>query len=135
MNIRVIILSSLLGVATAPNTANAEDPNPWLPVSKSSTGTVWSIRFSDLINKSNFYPQIWVKLDHSSDKSVKYRETKSLIKFDCQALKYQTLTDITYDAEGQVIDSLQYNYPSYKYAPPDSVIESTLKMACPKDEQ
>jgi hypothetical protein len=128
--------AALIGAAAllAPMTVQAEqavDPNHWRRVASSTTGTIWLMRERDAQNQSDRAPKVWVKLDHSGDRTVSHRETKQFIEFDCDGRRTKTLETLRYNATGGLVGQETPSYPQYSYVPPDTVIEATLMWACP----
>lgn len=78
--------------------------------------------------------QAWVKVDHSQDRSVSYRETIELFSFDCAARSYRLLSYVDYDSYGKVVNS--HSQPDYSYGTgyepiiPDSIGETISTVAC-----
>jgi hypothetical protein len=121
----------------APNLAVSAEPsasaNEWKAVATSVTGTVWHMRERDAQNQMIAAPRVWLKLDHSRDRSVVYRETKQFIEFECAARRTKTLETLRYNAEGGLVGQDTPSYPSFSYVPPDTVIEAVLMWACPSN--
>ncbi|MBT2242344.1 hypothetical protein JQK15_02230 [Sphingobium sp. BHU LFT2] len=124
---KVILTCFGLGAIAAP--AHAE----WESIGSATNGTEWFMD-GNRIKTVSGKKQAWIKLNHSRNKSIQWRETLQLISFDCQAGKYRTLSVISYDSYGKVVSSQNYSDYSYGvgYDPlvPDSMAESASLIAC-----
>jgi hypothetical protein len=109
------------------------DPNTWVEIGYDASGSVWKMRIKDIKNQTNYTPTVWIELDHSKDKTIRYRNTKTLITFDCQGKKSKTLSSITYFANGTVKDLYDPIYPEFHFVAPDTIIEVALEAASPKN--
>jgi hypothetical protein len=105
----------------------------WVKVGSAVTKSVWYVD-SDRVKSVNDTKQAWVKVDHSQDKSVSWRQTMSLWSFKCNEQKYRVLTTVRYDSYGKVISS--HNSPEYSYGSnfdpiiPDSIAEAVFISVC-----
>lgn len=77
---------------------------------------------------------VWVKVDHSRDRSVTYRESMRLLSFDCDKQQSKLLYYNSTDSYGKSVKS--QNFPDYGssigYSPivPDSIGETISRLAC-----
>lgn len=103
----------------------------WLPVAESRNGTIWFVD-PERIRVVGGKIQVWAKLDHSRDGSVKWRESKHLVSINCADNTSLLLSYINYDSYGKIGSS--NSFPDYGsgYDPivPDSVMEAVAKVAC-----
>jgi hypothetical protein len=105
----------------------------WLPVGTSTNDSIW---FMDggRVKSSGGKVHAWVKIDHSKDRSVTWRESKRLFSFDCTTEKYKMLSYVNYDTYGKVVASQSFSDSSYGigYEPiiPESMVETIGDVAC-----
>lgn len=130
------MLNRLLGISIciAISSSAMAQSEEWLTFATSTNNTDWKMQASDIMNNSDYRPEIWIIRDHSKDKTVVHRETKTRIKFDCRAKKYYSLYNVQYRANGTVLDSWEGSSYKSHYAPPDSMIEAAMLYACPSDK-
>jgi hypothetical protein len=126
------LVAAMIAATAASGGLAQTDPNEWVPVATTGSGTVWKLRANDMVNTTNQHPTVWVVADHSSDKKIVHRETKQLFRFDCANRGYRSLKTVQYWADGTVRD--QWTGSAYRdeFAPPDSMVEAALIAACPK---
>ena len=55
----------------------------WVYVTISDSNAVWYYD-SDTIQRSGNQVSVWLKIDHSRDKTVKHRESKGRYRLDCE---------------------------------------------------
>jgi hypothetical protein len=101
----------------------------WLYLGEPTTNTKVSMDV-DGLRRSNGQVTVWVKYDHTKDKSQKARETKQFVRIDCNARTGKALSEIKYDSGGGVIESLGAMSFREVYIVPDSIGEMVLKAAC-----
>jgi hypothetical protein len=125
----VVMAAGLASLSLFSSAAHAE----WMRLITSRGGAVWYMD-PDRIKKVGGKTQAWVKIDHTSDRSVSWRETLQMISFDCPGQKYRMLSYVAYDTYGKTVGSK--NQPDYGYGVgydpiiPDSVMESVAEVAC-----
>lgn len=94
-------------------------------------GTTWSVD-ADSLKGPRSARMTWVFEDHSKNKSVSSRETRTLYEINCDRGSYITRSVIDYDAKGNVgaraTDSQLSDEPDF--APPQSRISAVLEQAC-----
>ena len=105
----------------------------WLPVTTSTTGSVWKVRFSDILNTTNQSPHVWIHVDASKDATVQYREQKQFAWIDCAYETVKTVSFVTYRADGTVIDSSSTPYAAAKPIVPDTVMSAVKEAVCPSE--
>jgi hypothetical protein len=77
--------TALLMAATPSFAAN------WVYIGATNTGTVFYVD-TDTMKRDGNLVTVWVKWDHSRDKTFKLRETKSRFRFDCAERTVTLLT-------------------------------------------
>ena len=102
----------------------------WTLVGTSTSGTVWYIATEDYLRgrPDQVAAPMWVKLDHSADKQVEYRETIARYTVNCREKTFRTDSFTVYRANGRS-ETLPKSY-SFNYAVPDTVLESAIIMLC-----
>lgn len=108
------------------------DGNEWLPVASGANGSRYFIRISDLINSTNQKPRVWIKTDHSKNKTVEYRTMMALITFDCVGETYTTLSQTSHMPDGSI--GRNWKGRQTDYIEPDSVAEIWASRVCPKKD-
>jgi hypothetical protein len=86
---------------------------------------------SDTIQRSGNQVTVWRKLDHSRNKTVKYREEKSQYRYDCSRRTYTLLNIIIYYPDGKV-ESFTWKTHEQEIEPiaPETVSEAVLEAVC-----
>lgn len=76
--------------------------------------------------------QIWVKMDFSKVKTVSYREQRQLMRFNCEAETGMVASNVTYAANGRVLQSWSEEDYDFKFDPetPDTVGYNIMEFAC-----
>ena len=86
---------------------------------------------ADTIQRSGDQVLVWVRYDHSRDKTEKARETKVRAIYDCAARTFISRAAITYFPNGNV-DT--FEVPSYQQRSfsvvPGSIAEALLEAVC-----
>ena len=104
----------------------------WIPIATSVDNSVWQMDAAR-IRTVGTKQQAWVKIDHSRDRTVAWRESLRLFSFDCAAQTYKLLSYVNRDSYGKIVGSQSYSdYGSVGYEPlvPDSVAEAASEVAC-----
>lgn len=121
------------GVGLAIFLPSAPAAAEWIPIGTSVNEATW-LMDADRVKVVSGKVQAWIKVDHSKDRTVTWRESKRLISFDCNADKFRMLSFVNYDSYGKVVASKNYSDYGYGigYEPviPDSMIETASKLAC-----
>lgn len=125
-----IQIRALLGATLSLVLATPAMASDWLTISKNKTGTVTEIDYESLQGDVHGMRTAWIKYDHSADATV--RERKSMIKFSawCDRRTLRMDRIITYDAKGEVINSMDGSSRMPREVIPDSVGEWTLGVLC-----
>jgi hypothetical protein len=112
-----------------PSSASAE----WIPIGTSVDNSVWQMD-ATRIRTVGSKQQAWVKVDHSRDRTVPWRESLRLFSFDCTAQTYKMLSYVNRDSYGKTVGSRSFSdYGSsigYEPLVPDSMAESVSEIAC-----
>ncbi len=105
----------------------------WVRVASTAPNTPWFVSKTDLSNEVNYQPTIWIKVDGSRDKSVKWRTWMMQVRFDCNNQTYTSLADLLYDAQGGVTSSKVFA-PYEQEArpiPPETAMLRAAQRTCP----
>ncbi len=102
----------------------------WVYVTKNDSGTIYYYD-ADNIQRSGNQITAWQKWDHSADQSMKEREAKRLVRFDCAARTATQLSSIRYFADGTT-KSLQLLESEQKtnIIAPETIGETLLEAVC-----
>lgn len=111
-----------------PATAFAEN---WVRVGENSNGAVFYYD-ADSIAFDGKTAAIWIKTDHSQDKTVKRRQSKKRNIYDCEARTVFISVIVDYDKFGRVIFSHKYSKIENPEADvvPGSIGEAYMEIAC-----
>jgi hypothetical protein len=120
---RVILCAAVMGLASTAQAAS------WLEVAVSVSGTTVAVDV-DSIRRDGGKVTVWAKYDHTKNMAIKAREDKRLLKFDCDAQTMTTLSYVSYDARGSVIDSETRPFSVPEPVIPESVGEAIMQAAC-----
>ena len=102
-----------------------------IPITVSSAGVVYSGNVPSLrANEKGF--EIWVIADHSSDKSVVYRESRQLWKFDCLNRQAALSSWVQYSSSGKILSrgNIEASLLTYEPVVPDTVSDGLMKFSC-----
>lgn len=106
-------------------------PNDWVIITGTSTGTLWRIQRRD-IRPGAAYRRVWVKEDHSRDKTKRARETKVLWSVRCSERTISVISAVQYAADGSILGSDSVSYtPQHVPAVPESVGSDLVDWVCP----
>jgi len=121
------LLTAVAAITMAAAPAFAAD---WIYVTTDVNGAVIYYD-ADTIQRSGDQITVWRKWDHSRDKTVKERETKSRSRYDCAERTITLLTYINYFPDGKVETD---TYPTYRQTAvpviPETVGEEMLNAVC-----
>ena len=106
-------------------------PTGLLSVTTLDTGTIWQLE-ADSLRGPKEARLAWIIADHSGDRKVAKRETKTLYRIDCNTTAYQTLQEVEYDSKGKVLRrwSEADLGTDIGYPPPQSNIAAVVDNAC-----
>lgn len=78
--------------------------------------------------------QIWVKYDHSADKTETAKSKVELLRFNCIAETSAQASSVSYGADGTVIKSKTWDDFDFNYEPevPDTIGYAIMEFACGK---
>lgn len=127
---RLATIALGLALATAPTLARAE----WVKVSTSARESDFYMDGAR-ITSENGRVHAWIKVDHSRNKSIKYRSEMELISFICSSQKSRVLQYTEYDSYGNVVGSstipdTTYSDVGYETVTPETVNETLMRAAC-----
>lgn len=133
---RVVRSAWLIGLLLMPTLAIAAD---WRYLTSGTGGVIVhvdtdSIRELPPIEIRRPFPvrQIWVKMDYSQDKTVSYRESRALHRFNCIAETSAIASEVIYNPNGGVIRSWSKEDYDFYYEPttPDTIGYAVMEFAC-----
>lgn len=103
----------------------------WLEYSSDNRGTVMYLNRTTM-KKKNGLVTVWEKWDHSKDKSVSYRETKTLTEISCRDVAWRALFEVRYDSAGNSVLTEDYESKgsSFRRLVPDTVGMSLWEAVC-----
>ncbi|GAB5483501.1 MAG: hypothetical protein Pars92KO_32580 [Parasphingorhabdus sp.] len=105
------------------------DDNEWLTVVTGANGAIHMIRAKDLNNLKNMAPRVWIKTDHSKNKTVDYRSMMELVRFDCAADKYTVLSQTSHMPDGTV--GHRWKGHDTDFITPETVADAWAQAVCP----
>lgn len=134
----------MVGIALALLVLGAQDKNPfdeftpvpdneWVTVATTPTGGAWMLRAKDWAS-SDTGKSVWVKIDASRDRTVKWRSAMHEYSISCRERSMQDTAIIIYDASGNVLASSQTGYRAgaNRGVVPDSIGEQLVDAVCKK---
>jgi alpha-L-fucosidase len=106
----------------------------YVEVTSSSTGTISYLDFDSInrvsvYNRSNVY-EAWIKYDYSRDSTVVARYSMNLIYFDCDENSSAIKLFVNYSPSGQVLNSNENPYPTFRRTVPRTVANTELTLVC-----
>lgn len=133
----VKLLSIRLGAAVAAAivfNAAAVTHAEWSPLTSASDGTVYSID-PDRVRTVGGRRQVWLKGDHSQDRTERARSSMTLLSIDCSASTIRTLVENKYDSYGKTISSRSNTDYGVGYNPitPETIGEDVARSVCPAE--
>jgi hypothetical protein len=114
------ILACIAGTAKAAS---------WLEVGISKTGSKIALDVESL-QRSNSKVSVWLKYDHTSDKSEQARESKQFVRYDCKARTVKIMSTIKYDATGTPVFSDDGAFANETPVIPESIGDFVFKVVC-----
>lgn len=77
--------------------------------------------------------QVWLKGDHSHDRSERSRSSMTLVSIDCRSMSTVTLSWTSYSPEGRPLASVEAADDGTGYQPivPESVVDRVAATVCP----
>ncbi len=109
----------------------------WQEFTGNVDGSVFFIDKDSIRDTSDFFEgkvrRVWVGSDHSKNKKVKARTTKTHYHLRCAEGEYKVMQWIDYNPAGQVIDSwVGGNFEKFRGAAPGTVAGDVLQSVCDK---
>lgn len=122
-----LVTSVALGVSGW--NVRAQD-SEWLPLEKTISGSVWNIRAADVKSEdADKNPKIWVKSDHSKDKTTQARTTMMYVELRCESSQFRMLELVSYNSNGVPIYSSSQGPVSMIV--PETMMEAVSRQFCP----
>jgi len=118
-------------VVPIPAPAPSIRPTGVLELTADSDGSIWFLD-ADSVRGTRQSRQGWVTVDHSQDKTLPQRTSKTLYLVDCATTGTRELSFVAYDANGRVLSTSDSKpeEAATKYFPPDSVGWSVPNEIC-----
>jgi len=113
--------------------ASAANATEWTPLTSTSSGTKLSYDRDRTRVGVQDETTIWVRYDHSRDRTVSKRLTIAMFLVECSTRRFASRRITTYAASGALIDSYDNDSP-IKSPVPDSVGEDIVRAACDSDD-
>ncbi|MEA3031850.1 MAG: hypothetical protein QOG13_3175 [Sphingomonadales bacterium] len=122
---RVLLLAALATVATP---AEAAD---WRYLTANAVGgQVYYDATS--IQRTGNKARLWIRVDHSRDRSTRAREVRELWSYDCGAQTTLALSSISYLPNGAILAQRVLADDPFDYTPviPESIAETAMRLVC-----
>ena len=105
----------------------------WVRAGADGTGAAYGMRLEDLQPQKGMpSPTIWMRGDHSRDKTAPYRSEKFRVTFNCLGHTYRVGTSIRYKADGSTYSSRYASlYDAFVDVVPGSIGEHWFSLVCP----
>lgn len=87
---------------------NAWNDDPWIEYTSSGSGSIYSYNIKSAKHYSD-HKEVWIKIDHSKDRTTKARTSKILYEIKCGKQTLRELQSVENDASGIVLSL--YNTP------------------------
>ena len=125
------LVSLALILAPITTVAAEDETSEWLYITNDKDGTsVYALRSDIMKGRSNqTRARVWVKLDHSRDKTTQYRESKVLYEVNCPGQSFRSLSYHSYDTASNRVYS-DNTTSSITYIIPETVMESVAIELC-----
>lgn len=120
-----------LPIETVATPIAPQRPTGLLPVTTLDTGTIRRLD-ADTLRGPKQARLAWIIANHSGDRNVSKRETKTLYRIDCNTTAYQTPQEVEYDSKGKVLRRWTEADlgKDVSYPPPQSNIAAVVDNAC-----
>ena len=126
-----ITFSKTAAVILGVMSANAAHAANWIEVATDRDGTIYYYD-AESLRSVNGQIAVWEMLDAKNNRTAKYRSKKIRILYDCVKETRGYMAIITYDADGSVLDSTDYDdyLIDRKNIVPDTIGEVQFKAIC-----
>ncbi len=124
-SVKALITTIGLSLGSA---AIAEDP---VYFATDVTGTYFTYDADTIRRYSNNTVDVWIRLDASKDKTVRYRTAMMRLKINCSNNTFGMLAEYEYRANGTVMKSDVFDYPNMNPIAPTSTIDTLFQILCP----
>jgi len=105
----------------------------WFPIGSDANGAIWSIKAGDMNNSTNYRPWVWVRKDHSRDKSSKARVSQTLQVIDCGARTSDVRTTQGFRANGTLMWNAQSVQSNPQRILPATMADVVRRSVCPRN--
>lgn len=95
---------------------SAWNDDPWVEYTSSESGTVYYFSIKSVRQYSDRV-EVWIKMDHSKDRTTKARSTKMLYEVKCDKQTIRVLQSVENDAGGSVLSSSDTPDPPVRIVP------------------
>ena len=129
MRLIVLFFGAVAILAASP--VSAQDR--WMYVSTTVSDADWYIDTENYLagRPTSTSAQMWIKIDHSRDASVRHRTSMGHYTVNCVSRTYRQNSSITYDAIGKVVSQRDApTYTPYSRVVPESILEAAVNMLC-----
>lgn len=105
------------------------DPR-WVAAGSDANGSSWYIdgQRSRLLGS---HPTVWVRIDHSRDRTLPYRTSIQELVIDCTTFRYHTVESIAHYPDGHIeVMAAESRLRQDRDVTPETVMERVATMAC-----
>ncbi len=109
------------------------DGSVWVSAGYDVTKTEYMLSAKDMRKSDGKGGYIWMRMDHSRDKTIPHRSSMRRYYFNCTANQFQPMTWITYNADKTVRSqggNSTYSQYSMQDVIPGSIGEHWMKLVC-----
>jgi hypothetical protein len=111
----------------------AEGKERYALLSFTRTGSAWFLEVAGLVeawDNSRRFKTVWIKVDHSQDRTIKHRTTMQRVTVNCQDDSFSRSAYAEYAADGTNLRSASGPAFTYEAIFPDSLMEVVEKALC-----
>ena len=84
----ILLLAAATALAAPVMGPASAQTNQWTEISRDAKGGIYYMRQRDIENRTDSYPDIWVRGYHEADKAVLYRSSMTHYAIDCESYNY-----------------------------------------------
>jgi hypothetical protein len=101
----------------------------WIPLVTTRSGSVWSVEKTTMGHPYKSSVSVWVKIDHSRDKTETAHESEGMLVLWCGSRQFEWQSLSAFDAAGRPVNrwspaSMADNVP------PDTAVETVYDWTC-----
>ncbi len=111
---------------------SAAPKSEWTEIGMTGADSIWLIRRTDIANKAERFPQVWIRIDRSEEKRRTLSETHVLYAVSCDGHGIQYLKWIDYALDGSIAtqDSAPFDPAKYQPVRPATMSQAVEDAAC-----